>query len=112
MNDRESRGVTLLTGTAQGPGRTGRQAASCSGADRAQRASRVGNCSSVPRPDVADIVDMVALGQRRDAAALSRVRRNTQQQVTVRQRLVVDRQGRFVVTEPLKARTIRPRSPW
>jgi hypothetical protein len=55
---------------------------------------------------------MVALGQRRDAAALSRVRRNTQQQVTVRQRLVVDRQGRFVVTEPLKARTIRPRSPW
>ena len=29
-------------------------------------------------------------------------RRNTQQQVTVRQRLVVDRQGRFVVTEPLK----------
>ena len=44
---------------------------------------------------------MVALEQRRDAEALRRARGNTQQQVTARQRLVVDRQGRFVVTEPL-----------
>jgi len=54
MNDRESRGVTLLTGTAQVLGAPAAKAASCSGADRAQRASRVGNCSGVPGPKQPD----------------------------------------------------------
>jgi len=69
MNDRESPGVTLLTGTAQVLGAPAVTAASCSGADRAQRAPR-GELPGRPRPDVAGIVDMVALEQRRDAAAL------------------------------------------
>src|SRR5215813_10528187 len=50
-------------------------------------------------PEVTQIVDPVALEQRHDAAALGRAHRNAQQQVTVPQRLVVDRQGGLVVAE-------------
>jgi hypothetical protein len=44
------------------------------------------------RPEVAHVVDLVALEQRRDAATVGWARWNTQQQVTVPQRLVVDRE--------------------
>src|SRR5262249_32447601 len=53
-------------------------------------------------PEVTQIVDPVALEQRHDVAALGRAHRNAQQQVTVPQRLVVDRQGGLVVAELLK----------
>jgi hypothetical protein len=57
-------------------------------------------------------VDLVALKQRPDAVTVSRARWNMQQHITAAQRLVEGRQGRLVVTEPLKPRTTRPRSPW
>src|SRR5262245_50894564 len=53
-------------------------------------------------PEVAHVVNVVALEQFRDAAALSRARWNLQQQVAVPQRLVVGLQGYLVVAEPLK----------
>jgi len=54
------------------------------------------------RPEVAHIVNMVALEQRRDAATVGRARRNMQDELPVRQRLVVDRQGRLVLAKLLK----------
>jgi hypothetical protein len=47
-------------------------------------------------------VDLVALEQRRDPAAVLRTRRDLQDQVTVAERLVVDLQGLLVVAEPLQ----------
>ena len=45
---------------------------------------------------------MVALQQRRDALTISVACRDVQQQVTVPECLVVDRQGRPVLAEPLQ----------
>lgn len=53
-------------------------------------------------PEVAHVVDFVALEQRRDPAAVLRTRRDLQDQVTVAERLVVDLQGLLVVAEPLQ----------
>src|SRR5215469_3674616 len=53
-------------------------------------------------PEVAHIVDMVTLQQRRDAGTVGRARRNMQDQLTLPQRLVVDLKGLLVVTQPLK----------
>jgi hypothetical protein len=52
-------------------------------------------------PEIAQVVNIVALQQRHDAATLGRAHWNLQQQVTALERLVVDRQGRLVVAEPL-----------
>jgi hypothetical protein len=71
MNGRESRGVTLLTGTA-GPGRTGRQSGQLFRGRSGSARIEGGELLERPRPEVADIVDLMALEQRRDAAALSR----------------------------------------
>jgi hypothetical protein len=47
-------------------------------------------------------VDVVALEQRRDATTVLQARRDMQEQVTMPERLVIDREGRLVVTELLK----------
>ena len=52
--------------------------------------------------EVAHVVDLAALEQLRDAVTVSRARRDVQEQVAVSERLVVDLQGRSVVTEPLE----------
>src|SRR5580693_541476 len=75
MNDRESPGVTLLTDTA-GPGRTGRQSGQLLRGRPGSARIEGGELPERPRPEVAGIVDMLAPGQRRDAAALGRARRN------------------------------------
>jgi hypothetical protein len=53
-------------------------------------------------PDIAQIVDTVALKQRRDAATVLRRAGDGQEQVTLPWRLVVDREGRPAVAHPLK----------
>ena len=63
-------------------------------------------------PEVAHIVDTVALEQRRDAAALSRGYRDMQHQLAVPERLVVDRQSVPVVAELLEGSHDGARSPW
>jgi hypothetical protein len=58
----------------------------------------MGNHSNVPGPEVAQIVDLTALEQRGDALTVSVAHRDVQEQVTVPERLVVDRRGLAHVT--------------
>ena len=53
-------------------------------------------------PEVAHIVNMVTLEQRRDAAAVGRGCRDVQHQLAVPERLVVDRQSVPVVAQLLE----------